>query len=377
MADKIKVIVIGTGNVAGIAIRCLKGREDMELVGVWAHEQTAGHLIGTDSGLLDLDEPNGVIITGDIEELYALKPDAAVMAINIMDLEKAETINGEWYANLLSHGINVVSPSVSSLFWPKRNPNRALVEKLEAAAVAGNASLYMNGQEPGLAENLAMLLATCSNTIKTLTITEMYNYSSNKNPMEMVPSFGFGLDEDDDCMLAIPEFQHAVWGSTIQHIADEFGVELEGMTASYEKRCTDHDIEVGFGTIEAGTVAAVRIRTAGIVNGREAIVIEHVNRMEQDIAKDWPWTDRVGQIQVEIEGDPNLQLDQNVGNPAKPEELSYDGYILTAMRIVNAIPYVVAAMPGIRTVQELPMTLPHSAFRSDATYIEGHKICRP
>ena len=121
----------------------------------------------------------------------------------------------------------------------------------------------------------------------------------------------------------------------------------------------------------------VRIRTAGIVNGREAIVIEHVNRMEQDIAKDWPWTDRVGQIHVEIEGDPNLQLDQNVGNPAKPEELSYDGYILTAMRIVNAIPYVVAAMPGIRTVQELPMTLPHSAFRSDATYIEGHKICRP
>lgn len=376
MADKIKVIVIGTGNVAGIAIRCLKGREDMELVGVWAHEQTAGHLIGTDSGLLDLDEPNGVIITGDIEELYALKPDAAVMAINIMDLEKAEIINGEWYANLLSHGINVVSPSVSSLFWPKRNPNRALVEKLEAAAAAGNASLYMNGQEPGLAENLAMLLATCSNTIKSLTITEMYNYSSNKNPMEMVPSFGFGLDEDDDCMLAIPEFQYAVWGSTIQHIADEFGVELEGMTASYEKRCTDHDIEVGFGTIEAGTVAAVRIRTAGIVNGREAIVIEHVNRMEQDIAKDWPWTDRVGQIHVEIEGDPNLQLDQNVGNPAKPEELSYDGYVLTAMRIVNAIPYVVAAKPGIRTVQELPMTLPHSAFRSDATFIE-HKICKP
>ncbi|MBR3727202.1 MAG: phosphoribosylanthranilate isomerase, partial [Prevotella sp.] len=44
-------------------------------------------------------------------------------------------------------------------------------------------------------------------TIKTLTISEMYNYSSNKNPMEMVPSFGFGLDEDDDCMLEIPEFQ--------------------------------------------------------------------------------------------------------------------------------------------------------------------------
>ncbi|MBO7702706.1 MAG: hypothetical protein J6S36_07385 [Eggerthellaceae bacterium] len=374
MADKIKVIVIGTGNVAGIAIRCLKGREDMELVGVWAHAETAGDLIGTDSGLLDLDEPNGVLITGDIEELYALKPDAAVMAINIRDMYKADAINAEWYGKLLAHGINVVSPSVSGLFWPKRYPAPQLVEGLEAACAAGNASLYMNGQEPGYAENQAMLLSTCSNTIKCLTITEMYNYSTNKNAMEMVPSFGFGLDEDDDCMLQVPEIQYAVWGSTIQHIADEFGVELEGMTASYEKRCTDHDIEVGFGTIDAGTVAAVRIRTAGIVDGREAIVIEHVNRMEQDIAKDWPWTDRVGQIHVEIEGDPNLQVDMNVGNPALPEELSYDGYVLTAMRLVNAIPYVVAAKPGIRTVQEIPMTLPRSAFRSDATFIE-HKIC--
>ena len=32
MADKIKVIVIGPGNVAGVAIRCLMGRKDMELV---------------------------------------------------------------------------------------------------------------------------------------------------------------------------------------------------------------------------------------------------------------------------------------------------------------------------------------------------------
>ena len=183
----------------------------MELVGVWAHAETAVELIGTDSGLLDQDEPNGVLITGDIEELYALKPDAAVMAINIRDMMKADAINAEWYGNLLAHGINVVSPSVSGLFWPKRYPAPQLVEGLEAACKAGNASLYMNGQEPGYAENQAMLLATCSNTIKTLTITEMYNYSTNKNSMEMVPSFGFGLDEDDDCMLQVPEIQYAVW----------------------------------------------------------------------------------------------------------------------------------------------------------------------
>ena len=67
MKKKLRVVVIGTGNVAGVAIRCLKGREDMELVGVWAHKETAPQHIGMDSGLLDLNEPNGVVITGDEE----------------------------------------------------------------------------------------------------------------------------------------------------------------------------------------------------------------------------------------------------------------------------------------------------------------------
>ncbi len=34
MDKKLRVVVIGTGNVASIAIRSLKGRPDMELVGV-------------------------------------------------------------------------------------------------------------------------------------------------------------------------------------------------------------------------------------------------------------------------------------------------------------------------------------------------------
>ena len=374
---KLRVVVIGTGNVASVAIRCLKGREDVELVGVWAHKETAGHLIGTDSGCLDIDDPNGIIITGDEEEIFALHPDCAVMAINIRDPRAASLVNGAWYKKFLVRGINVVSPSVPDLMWPSKAMNKPFVEEIEKAALEGNASIYINGQEPGFAENQAMLLATCSNTIKTLTITEMYNYSSSPARAELAPSYGFDEDMDFVPMLSIPDVQKMVWGLTIHHIANAFGYELEDITCSFEKRVTDKDLEVGWGTIKAGKVGAIRVRTCGIVNGREAIVIEHVNRMTQDIAKDWPYTDRVGQIRVNIEGDPNLQVDMNVGVPERPEELSYDGYILTAMRIVNAIPYVCKAKPGILTVHDLPMTLPSSAFRSDVTFMEGHKICSP
>lgn len=91
---KLRVVVIGTGNVAGIAIRCLQGRKDMELVGVWGHKETAPQHIGMDSGLLDLDTPNGIIITGD----------------------------EEWYKKFLSRGINVVSPSVPDLAQKRIRP---------------------------------------------------------------------------------------------------------------------------------------------------------------------------------------------------------------------------------------------------------------
>lgn len=60
----------------------------------------------------------------------------------------------------------------------------------------------------------------------------------------------------------------------------------------------------------------------------------------------------------------------------KPEELGYDGDLMTVTRIVNAIPCVCAAAPGLTSFRELPMTTPTSAFRSDATSIK-HRILAP
>lgn len=372
---KLKVIVIGTGNVAGIAIRCLSGRKDVELVGVWAHRETAAHHIGMDSGLLDLDVPNGVIITGDEEALFALKPDCAVMAINIRDPFAAQKVNGAWYKKLLTHGINVVSPSVPDLLCPAVALDPAFAAEIQEAAVQGGASIFINGQEPGYAENQAMLLATCSNTIRRLTISEMYNYSTAPVREEMSVQFGFDEDPEYQAVLEAPEAQIMVWGLTVKNIAYHLGYEVERFTATFEKRVTEEDIPVGWGVIKAGKVAAVRIRTCGIINGREAIVLEHVNRMTQNIAPDWPYTDRVGQISVRIEGDPNLEVDMNVSRADQPQELSYEGYVLTAMRIVNAIPHVCAGKPGVLTIHDFPMPLPSSVFRSDAISVP-HKICK-
>ena len=62
---------------------------------VWGHKETAPKHICMDSGLLDLNESIGIIITGDEEDIFTLEPDCAVMCINIRDPCFASQINDE------------------------------------------------------------------------------------------------------------------------------------------------------------------------------------------------------------------------------------------------------------------------------------------
>jgi hypothetical protein len=47
---KLRVVVLGTGNVSSYSVKAITGRPDMEIVGVWAHKETAGDWIGKDAG---------------------------------------------------------------------------------------------------------------------------------------------------------------------------------------------------------------------------------------------------------------------------------------------------------------------------------------
>jgi 2,4-diaminopentanoate dehydrogenase len=142
-------------------------------------------------------------------------------------------------------------------------------------------------------------------------------------------------------------------------VADHLGAELDEVRETYEKRATDRRLEVASGVIEPGTVGAVRFETIGVVAGREAIVIEHVNRMAPDLAPDWTVPDVDGTYRITVAGDPDLACDLRVGPPGGA---SAAGMVATAMRVVNAIPHVVAAPPGIVSATDLPLTLPLAAF---------------
>lgn len=351
-----RVVVWSTGGVGKVAIDAVRRRPDLELVGVWVH---SADKVGRDAGELAGGDPLGVTATDDADALIALAPDCVVYAASGPERDGAAVPD---YVRLLTAGINVVSTSSTSLVHPPSYFAPDWRDQLEAAATAGGASFYVSGIFPGFAsDQLALLMTTQSKRIRTITASEVALNDHYPVADVMMNGMGFGRPLDFQPMLATPGFIEMAWKAPIYLIASGLGVEVEELHGALDRQVTDRDIEVAFGTVKAGTCGAVRTRVAGVVNGREAIVIEHVIRMARDVAPDWPTSESDATYRVDIDGDPDVHCEMTMGEAAG-HGAGHAAMASTAMRVVNAIPYVVAAPAGLLSSLDIPMTLPLYAF---------------
>jgi hypothetical protein len=348
--------VWSTGGVGKIAIDAISRRPDLELVGVWVHSPEK---VGKDAGELAGIGPLGVAATNDADALIALAPDAVVYAASGPDRDGAAVPD---YLRLLEAGINVVSTSSTSLVYPPSYFVPDWRDQLAAAAKSGGASFYASGIFPGFAsDQLALLMTTQSKNIRTITASEVALNDHYPVADVMMDGMGFGRPLDFEPMLSKPGFIEMAWKAPLYLIASGLGVEVEQVRGSLDRELTDRDVEVAFGTIKAGTCGAVRTRAAGVVDGREAIVIEHVIRMARDVAPDWPTSESDATYRVDIEGDPDIHCVLTLG-AAEGHGAGRAAMASTAMRVVNAIPYVVDAQPGLLSSLDIPTTLPRHVF---------------
>jgi len=102
--------------------------------------------------------------------------------------------------------------------------------------------------------------------------------------------------------------------------------------------------------VRAWTVAAQRFGYTAIVAGRRALTVEHITRLGDEQAPNWP-TGRGWKVTVE--GRPSMVLDSKIATHGEDE--TDQGCLGTAMHAVHAIAPVCAAAPGIRTFLDLPM----------------------
>jgi 4-hydroxy-tetrahydrodipicolinate reductase len=346
----IRVAQIGTGNVGGHALTGIVANPQFELTAVWVSSDAKA---GQDAAeLIGLEQPTGVIATNDLAKVIDTQPDCAVYTA-MADNRLPEALDD--YRRLLEAGINVVGSGPVFLQYPWQVIPDELITPLEDAARQGNSSLYVNGIDPGFANDLLplALAGTCQH-IEQVRCMEIVDYATYDSATVMFDIMGFGKPLDDIPILLQPTVLTMAWGSVVRQIAVGLGITLDEIVEVYNREPAPEDFEIASGFIAKGTAAALRFEVRGLIDERPAVVLEHVTRLREDLCPDWPQPAQPGgSYRVEITGEPSYVMDLCLSSPTGDH--NHAGVLATAMRIVNAIPAVVAAEPGIRTTLDLPL----------------------
>jgi 4-hydroxy-tetrahydrodipicolinate reductase len=166
----------------------------------------------------------------------------------------------------------------------------------------------------------------------------------------MFEIMGFGKPDPSHSLLLAPGSTTLAWGPVIELVAAALDVELDGIEEWHEVITTPADFDIASGTIPAGTISGMHFEIRGMVGGEARIVVEHVTRLREGDAPEWPQ----GQgYRIEIGGEPNVTLTLELSSDRGDH--NHAGCLATAMHVINAIPHVVDADPGVLTMLDLPV----------------------
>jgi hypothetical protein len=347
----LRVIQWATGTVGREAVAAVHAHPDLQLVGALVYSaDKAGRDVGEVCGI----GPIGVKATASREEILAMDADCVLycpQGEGNPDGAIAEI------CQILASGKNVVSTALTSLIYPKA-AGADVVERLEAACRQGGVSFHGTGIEPGWAGEVLPLTMSCLfRRIDHLLVQELLDYSSYGSAMMLFDGMGFGRPHPGPLKGESSGPPAGAFGAPLMMMADALGAEIETVIARYEVKLADQPFDIRAGRIEAGTVSAKRYSFTAVIEGREALTVEHVTRLRQDQAPEWPngrgW-------EIAIKGSPSMVLKSHIG--VHGEDENEQGCLGTAMHAVHAVVPVCAAQPGIRTFLDLPMIMGRHAL---------------
>jgi 2,4-diaminopentanoate dehydrogenase len=345
-----RVVVWGTGFVGKMVIAEIVRHPEFELVGVGVHDEKK---VGRDAGELCGIGDIGIVATDSVDDLIALRPDALAHygPTAAMADENIRVIG-----SFLRAGIDVVSTAMTPWIWPdsKWNPPN-WIKPISEACEAGQASCFTTGIDPGFGNDLLplTLMGLCAE-IRSVRALELVDYTNYEGDYET--EMGFGKPPEHKAILEIPDVLMLAWGATVPMMAHAAGAELEGITTTWEKWTTDHLIETARGPVEPGSVAAIRFTINGIVGGEPRICLEHVNRVGEGSAPDWPTGHQNDVYRVEIDGSPSITQETALRfTDGSGRDAAAAGCLATGLRALNAIPAVNDLPPGWVTPLDLPL----------------------
>jgi 2,4-diaminopentanoate dehydrogenase len=342
-SEPYKVIVWGPGYTGTQALREIARRPELRLVGCLAYSAAKA---GRDAMELIGEPPGGVRVVTDKNAIYDLAADVVLYAGRSLP---DETSRHEEITTLLRSGKNVITSTAYFFPWQR---GEDYVIPLEAACAAGATTLHGTGVHPGwFAERMAVAVMSLCTTVRSVSLREICDLSHHAG--EAITGIGFGRDPRRLGSKTRKEILSRYYFECIAGLAHLLGIRLDAMTARVTYPVSQRQVACAAVTIQPGTVGAVDGTWTGLAREQPVITIREVWYLDRSLVD--PGIDLTSDdmYEVEVKGlpvDVRSRADLSVSDRRDvfgADDRQSAANLATATQLVQTIPAVVAAAPGI------------------------------
>lgn len=331
--DNLRVGLCGLGTVGTqVARLLLDHRQGVEVVGAATkHEHQIGRPLHE---VVGSERTTGPIVVDSLAPVLAEHPEVVVLA------------TGSFLPDVLSDvldcaraGVNVVSPCEELAFPFARAADVAA--EIDEAARRGGATIVGTGVNPGFIFDGLLALATgvCWDIqgIHGRRVVDVIEFAQN---IHLRLGIGYTQEEFERGHAEGTIAGHVGFPESIELVCERLGLRLdEPVTQTFEPMIAKTEAPTKYDPVPPGRTEAFVQRATGIVGGREFIVLELLLHLRPREAGYEPADT------ITIDGSHGVKLAISPG---------MDAVRATSAQLVNTIPVVLNAEPGLKTIKDLP-----------------------
>ncbi len=331
MTDPIKVVCFGVGVIgSSVARTIIQSKDWIEIVGAIDVDpaklgKDLGQVVGTQTTC-------GVSISSDVEKvLTETRPDIVIHTTSssfqktFPELKKI----AECKSNIIS--------SCEELSYPYVVDKR-LSQELDAVAKKHDVSILGTGINPGfLMDVLPIVLTAPCLEIRSIHVARQMNAANRRIPFQKKIGVGATSEEFRRSIRDGTISGHVGLKQSISMLADAIGWPIDKVIIGEpEPVVLDHRVSSEWKTVEPGMVAGIKQAATGLVGGRPLIKYDFHAYIGAEEEYD----------QVEIDGVPVVSFRSNP---------CVNGDSGTVAILINIIPRVIEAPPGLVTMRDLAL----------------------
>ncbi len=235
---------------------------------------------------------------------------------------------------LLKHGLHVIS-TCEELAFPVPAAARS-AQALDDLARRKHVSVLATGVNPGYAmDALALALTAPCSQVKRVSVTRVVDAGTRRLPLQRKVGAG----------LTLPQFRRAQNENSVRHVglaqsahmlAAGLGFRLDKVEETLEPAIAPRDLQTEYLRIPAGCAAGIKQAARGYAAGELVVNLDLQMYVGASPARD----------HVLVDGTPSIDMTLAGGIP---------GDSATAALLVNCLPKLMAARPGLLTMRDLPL----------------------